>query len=1257
MTIFKTLLGGLLLGSLASAAPEWEDEQITQINEEPARVFSMPFASRQEAIGKDWRDSSRVLSLNGRWAFHFAKKPEDRAIGFENPDFDVSRWGEIDVPGNWQTQGHGIPIYTNQTYPFARDEPRVTSEPPKDWTAYENRNEVGSYRRSFNLPEDWDGREVFIHFGGVESAFYLWVNGRKVGYSEDSYLPADFRLTPYLQAGENTIAVEVYRWSDGSYLEDQDFWRLSGIFRDVMLYSTSRTWLRDYAFKYQLSDDFSSASIQVELEYATPGGGDPLEIMAGVQLLDPTGKVVWSAEAEGSGAVEGTLENPLLWTGETPHLYTLVIITSRGHEEVLEAQRHQVGFHRIGFSKEGEFLVNGQPVIFKGVNRHEHNPDTGRYVTDDQMEAEVKLMKQLNINSVRTAHYPNHPRFLELCSRYGLYLIAEANIESHGYYYGEQSLSHPPRWKKAHVERVVNMYQRDKNHAAIAVWSLGNEAGPGANFEAASAALRALDRTRPIQYERYPDPSPHDDMDSHMYPSVDWLHSIGAQSSPRPIFICEYAHSMGNATGNLDEYVEAFETHKRLIGGCIWDWCDQGLRKKAPAGKLSPDGRDWFFAYGGDFGDKPTDGNFCCNGVVNADHTPNAKSWQVKSSYQPAEFTLEDGKILFRNELFHTLPGDIHELVMKLDANGRTIATEKVPLPEIAPWQSQSIPIPASLKPGTKAATRYVLTVSLVLKQDMPWAARGHEVASRQFVLHTESPDSAVLPEGTMDLLESPDRITVRGNGFLAAFDSASGRMVSLKYAGREMLALEQGPQVNLFRAPGDNDGYAAGAWRAAGLDSLKHEAIAIHAEKSSGMVRVTTHNRATGKGGFFCESSITYSFLADGTLLLDAVILPSNPSLILPRCGLRLALDPALSRVEWFGRGPWENYPDRKTGSPIGRYQLAVKDFFEPYIRPQFMANREDVSWLSIGDDKGGLLVWNPTGSEFSFSALRMTDEDLTAAKHPTELVERDATFLTLDAAVTGIGGASCGPATLEQYRVDGRPRRMTLAFRPAPVGGHDGMLPESFRFGTPAIPVRDAAGNLTISASPASIHIDDRPATLPLKLEQGTVLAVAEYAEGGIPATPVRRSFLFQLDRSAWQATASSDEPGEGPAAKAIDNNPATYWHTRWQGQAPAPPHEFILDLGSTMELRGLSCLPRQDNINGRIQAYRIDLSPDGMKWESAAKGEWPDSADLHEALFDAPQKARWIRLTALTTRHGPWASAAEIAPIPALSPSKDR
>ena len=508
-----------------------------------------------------------------------------------------------------------------------------------------------------------------------------------------------------------------------------------------------------------------------------------------------------------------------------------------------------------------------------------------------------------------------------------------------------------------------------------------------------------------------------------------------------------------------------------------------------------------------------------------------------------------------------------------------------------------------------------------------------------------------------MDLLESPDRITVRGNGFLAAFDSASGRMVSLKYAGREMLALEQGPQVNLFRAPGDNDGYAAGAWRAAGLDSLKHEAIAIHAEKSSGMVRVTTHNRATGKGGFFCESSITYSFLADGTLLLDAVILPSNPSLILPRCGLRLALDPALSLVEWLGRGPWENYPDRKTGSPIGRYQLAVKDFFEPYVRPQFMANREDVSWLSIGDDKGCLLVWNPTGSEFSFSALRMTDEDLAAAKHPTELVERDATFLTLDAAVTGIGGASCGPATLEKYRVDGRPRRMTLAFRTAPAGGHDGMLPDSFRFGTPAIPVRDAAGNLTISASPASIHIDDRPATLPLKLEQGTVLAVAEYAEGGIPATPVRRSFLFQLDRSAWQATASSDEPGEGPAAKAIDNNPATYWHTRWQGQAPAPPHDFILDLGSTMELRGLSCLPRQDNINGRIQAYRIDLSPDGMKWETAAKGEWPDSADLHEALFDAPQKARWIRLTAITTRHGPWASAAEIAPIPAQSPSKDR
>ncbi|MCH7228882.1 glycoside hydrolase family 2 TIM barrel-domain containing protein [Haloferula sp. A504] len=1232
------------LAGVLQAAPDWENEQVTGIHKEPARVFSMPFASRAGALEKDWRESSRVRSLNGGWDFHFAKRPEERAVGFERADFDLSGWGKIEVPGNWQTQGHGVPIYTNQTYPFRRDEPRVTSEPPRDWTAYENRNEVGSYRRSFTLPADWDGHEVFVHFGGVESAFYLWVNGEKVGYSQDSYLPAEFRITPYLKSGDNLIAVEVYRWSDGSYLEDQDFWRLSGIFRDVMLYATPKTWLRDYAFKYELSEDLGSAALKVELEYATPGGRKPLETMIGVQLLDPEGEVVWGAEAEGSGVVEGTLENPRLWTGETPELYTLVITTSQGHERVLGAQRHRVGFRKLGFSDEGEFLVNGRPVILKGVNRHEHDPDTGRYVSDELMEREVKLLKQLNINCVRTSHYPNHPRFLELCDEYGIYLVAEANIESHGYYYGEDSLSHPPRWKKAHVERVVDMYQRDKNRASAVIWSLGNEAGPGANFEAASAALRELDRTRPIQYERYPDPSPHDDMDSHMYAGVGWLHSVGAQRSSRPIFICEYAHSMGNATGNLDEYVEAFETHKRLIGGCIWDWVDQGLRKKAAPGQLSPDGRDWFFAYGGDFGDKPNDGNFCCNGIVNADHTLNAKSRQVKSSYQPAEFWYEDGRLRLRNELFHTTPDERHELRLTLEANGRVVSGARMAAPPVEPWETVEIELPDTLKAGAEPGTDYVLKAALVLKEDTPWAEKDYEVAWRQFVLKRVPLEAKVAGGGTVE--ETDAAVILRDGDFEASIDRQSGRLVSLKHDGRERIAGGRGPETHLFRAPGDNDGYARGAWASAGLDQLEHQLVALHVEKSP-RPRVTTAVRSTGLGGFLVETSTTYTCLGGGTLLVDAVILPSREAMVLPRVGLRMFLDPSLSQVEWQGRGPWENYVDRKTGSPLGRHALSVKEFFEPYVKPQFMGNREDTGWVALTGAKGGLLVWQPAGRSFSFSALPLTDEQLAAARHPTELETADATVLTLDAAQTGIGGGSCGPATLEKYRVKSGPQRLTVALKPIASGEDPASARTGVALGEAAVPVRGPDGTVTAPGA-AEAKVDGRALELPAKVVEGVVSVIPQAAAGQVPATPVLRSFAYQLDRSGWSATASSEQPGEGFARHAIDGDASTFWHTQWQDGAPEPPHVFTIDLGKTMELEGLSYLPRPDNVNGRIWRYRIQISSDGERWQGVIQGVWRDEAGLKEAMFPMSVKARFIRLFADASHHGPWATAAEITPL---------
>ncbi len=506
------LVGLLVAGSPAtSAPPDWENPAVIGINKEPGHVFSPPFESRHEAQPAAWRDSSQVESLNGKWKFHYSMRPEDRPIEFYHTNYDVSGWNEIQVPGNWQTQGFGVPIYTNITYPFRRDWPRVTGEPPRDWTAYDHRNPVGSYVRRFTLPKSWRGGEVFIHFGGVESAFYLWINGQKVGYSEGSYTPAEFRVTKYLRPGENTIAVEVYRWSDGSYLEDQDFWRLSGIFRDVFLYRTPVVRLEDYYLRYDLNASLDEVTLALDATVENLGKHDSTADVK-AELLDASGKLVWQAktpvERTPAGAsshvtLGGTLKDVTLWNGESPYCYDLLItlLDQQGRESVVH--HHTVGFRKIEFSDKGELLVNGHPVIIKGANRHEHDPDRGRAVTRDTMLRDIELFKQLNVNAVRTSHYPNHPDWYELCDRYGIYVIDEANIESHGY---RDEMAREPTYRHAHVDRCERMVLRDRNHPSVVFWSLGNEAGFGDNFVAASQAVRQLDDSLPIHYEQAPDP-------------------------------------------------------------------------------------------------------------------------------------------------------------------------------------------------------------------------------------------------------------------------------------------------------------------------------------------------------------------------------------------------------------------------------------------------------------------------------------------------------------------------------------------------------------------------------------------------------------------------------------------------------------------------------------------------------------------------------------------------------------------------------
>ena len=1253
----------------AEGQPDWENETVIGINKEPGRVFSVPYGTRDEAKSAAWRESSQVRLLNGAWKFRYSKRPEDRPAEFYRTDFDTSDWDDIQVPGNWQTQGYGTPIYTNITYPFKRDWPQVTGEPPHDWTAFEARNPVGSYVRQFELPDAWHDDNVFIHFAGVESAFYLWINGQRVGYSQGSYTPAEFQIGKYLRPGVNTIAVEVYRWCDGSYLEDQDFWRLSGIFRDVFLYRTPEVRLQDYRLRYDFDAPLKDVALALD---ATVQNLAKVQATAKItaELLDADGTVVWKAQSpeietqpgeHRAVTLEGQLKDVKKWTGESPNRYQLLItLTDRNGNETV-AHRHTVGFRKIEFSDRGELLVNGKPVIIKGVNRHEHDPDRGRTVSAELMLRDIELFKQLNVNAVRTSHYPNHPDWYELCDRYGIYVIDEANIESHGYGYGRESLAHVPSYKQAHVDRCQRMVLRDRNHPSIVFWSLGNEAGFGENFVAAAKRVRELDDTRPVHYERAPFGAESTDMDSVMYPAVDWLLERGREDNSRPFFMCEYAHAMGNAIGNLDEYLQAVEEHPRLIGGCIWDWVDQGLRQPNPNGRLAPNGRADFFAYGGDFGDRPNDSNFCINGVVTPDRTVTAKSLQVKHSYQPARIEFSDGALTIRNEFSHTDLRDRCELVWTVSRDGDEVAAGVAALPSIAPWSTAQIPLDLpDLPPVPGSDLR--LGVRLQLREDQAPLPKGHVVAYEQFQLpspaKSEIDPAQLASVRVTQSTENKGEVQVAGEGFTATV-SASGQLSELVYAGRTVFAGEAGFVPNLYRAPVDNDGPFRGVWRTAGLERL----VPSDGESMRSSVRITrqtdhlvqvTVDRRDGGEGFYVDSSIAYTFLGDGTLLVDAVVSPSDDALVLPRVGLTATLDASLSRVAYYGRGPAENYRDRKTGQVIGRYETDVEDFYEDYVRPQSMGNRCDVQWVALRNQQGdGVLI--DAMSPLSFTALRFTEQALNAAKHDYGLAESEGVVLSLDGAHTGLGGASCGPPPLEQYTHRG-PARVRFCVRPLQREDDPAIKARStFAVGPSALFTRSPGGQLQFDdASPSDVavaidgqSVERSPAGLEIG-EGGSVTASPVTGDvDSIPAVATTRMLARTFDRSAWTVSVSSDDT-DGPAADLIDGNPQTFWHSRWRNDSPSPPHEAVIDFGQPFRLSGVKVAPRLNNSNGRVRGYRIEASEDGNSWRTVATGELADREEPSLISFSKEQEVRFLRFVALSSYHGPWASMAEIEPV---------
>jgi beta-galactosidase len=1064
-----TLLFGLLLPIQPSAQTvhDWENHHVLQINREPARAAFTPFHAQKG-------DCS--ICLNGTWKFRWTPVPDERIVEFYQTDFNDKDWVGFPVPANWEVNGYGTPIYVSAGYPFKIDPPRVMGEPKVDYTTYKERNPVGQYRRSFQLPAGWEARgQTFLRFEGVISAFYVWINGERVGYSQGSMEPSEFNITNYLHAGENQIALEVYRYSDGSYLEDQDFWRFGGIHRSIHLLHTPDMRIRDYAVRtLPVSTDYQDFILQIDPQFSVyrgmTGKGTTLQ---GV-LKDASGREIATLKGDVEdildlehkagrmnewypqrgprklGRMSATIKSPKRWTAETPYLYKLHLTLLTAEGEVIEQVEQSVGFRSVEI-RNGQLLVNGAPVRFRGVNRHEHDPRTARVMSEERMLQDILLMKQANINAVRTSHYPNVSRWYELCDSLGLYVMDEADIEEHGL---RGTLASTPDWHAAFLDRAVRMAERDKNHPSIVMWSMGNESGYGPNFAAISAWLHDFDPTRPVHYEgaqgaggepdpktvdvisrfytrvkqEYLNPGIAEGEDKERAENARWerlLEIAERTNDNRPVMTSEYAHSMGNALGNFKEYWDEIYSNPRMLGGFIWDWVDQGIYKTLPDGRI-------MVAYGGDFGDKPNLKAFCFNGLLMSDRETTPKYWEVKKVYSPVELRVESGELRVTNRNHHTDLSQ-YRCLWTLSIDGKQKDQGEITLPEVAPGESETIPLPVSIagkKASAKATSDLRLTISFILKRDALWAKAGHEVAWEQFCIQEGALLSSKLENrGRLKVRADEEHLSISGSGFSIQWEkNVTGSLTSLTYHGKEMLAhpadFPLQPVTQAFRAPTDND-KSFGNWLAKdwslhqmdnpriSLDSFKHEVR----EDGAVIVRIQTRNRY--KEGMIVTKFL-YTILSDGTIDLKTTFQPQGILPELPRLGIAFCLSSDYNTFIWQGRGPQDNYPDRKTSAAVGLWKGPVADQYVHYPRPQDSGNKEEVCRLMLTDRHGKGIRVDAVEDVFSASALHYTAQDLYKETHDCNLKPRPEVILSLDAAVLGLGNSSCGPGVLKKYAID---------------------------------------------------------------------------------------------------------------------------------------------------------------------------------------------------------------------------------------------
>ncbi len=1034
---------------------DWENPEMFNMNREAPHATMISYADEKSALDAIKANSPNYISLDGVWKFNWVKSPDDRPFWFFKDDYDTRDWDDTEVPSNWQMKGYDVPIYVNIPYPHEKNPPFIKH----DW------NPVGSYKRSFSVPADWKNKEVYLHFGAVSSAFYVWVNEQMVGYSEDSKVPAEFNITKYLKAGKNNLSVEVYRWCDGSYLEDQDFWRLSGIQRTVFLHARPKTFIADFFAIGDLKNNYKDGELRLDvLLKKTDGSAGDLVIEA--SLFDKEQKIYSEPKdisfTDSLTSVNFSKSFPEIqsWSAEKPYLYSLVLSLKDRNGDILESISSRIGFRKVEIIN-SQLLVNGVAIYLKGTNMHEHHDVNGHVVDEATIMKDIRMMKSNNINAVRTSHYPQQELWYEMCDKYGLYLIDEANIESHGIGYDKDiTIADKPEWTAAHLDRMERMVERDKNHPSVIIWSMGNEAGDGKNFLKGYKWIKGRDATRPVQYERAEKetnaPERHTDIWCPMYAKIEYIESYAKNpKNDRPLILCEYAHAMGNSTGNLQDYWDVIEKYPKLQGGFIWDWVDQGLLKTDENGEK-------YWAYGGDFGEAgiPSDGNFCLNGLVWPDRTAHPGLYEVKKVYQYVGFEsldLKKGILRIVNKYDFTNLSEFN-FEWEVVSEGNVIQSGKIPVTDLKPKDGLTVSVPISdifLSPGAE----YFLNIRAFRTDEWNYVPEDHVYASAQFKLPVEvKPLKAVYdPLAVLQTNTTGKKFEVKGVEMSVIFDLESGRLESLNYKGLEMI--KKAPEPDFWRPPTDNDyGYnmdkLLGIWKKAGERTVVTKANISQPEL--GKVIVTfNYDIPDTIGKKIAGYSSSYTIYGSGDVVVKNQFSKLSSSIPeIPRMGMQMQLPEKFVNLTWMGRGPHENYTDRKTSADIGLYESTVAEQYTPYIRPQENGYKTDTRWLLLSDDNSnGLLV---TGDPvISFSALNNVHDDfespgklstyrkdaLTANTHTTDVKPRDFVNLNVDMGQMGVGGDdSWGAKIHPRYRLLNT--KYEYSFRMKPVVKDDDIL-----------------------------------------------------------------------------------------------------------------------------------------------------------------------------------------------------------------------